>query len=224
MPEKKTLERARNHGSLAVSQPMDLVGIEPAYARGVLLVAPVSMHSSSASPTPEPYGYVMAVISIRQLVADGLPEASHDNLAIHILDLSTGNKHETLYESDNRPVQSELLASRSLRFADHDYQVDIRPSAAFMRANHFSVISLVVPGGLLSVLLSALLYVLVSQRQRALTLVEQRVTAADQFIADLYAGEADRTVDEALRFGYSRSPDRPRSGISKSISASDSSI
>ncbi|MFW0755784.1 diguanylate cyclase [Pseudomonas sp. H11T01] len=169
---RSTLERARIHGSLAVSQPMDLVGVEPAYARGVLLAAPVNI--SDAAPTSEPYGYVMAVISIRQLVADGLPEASHDNLAVRILDLSTDNDHEVLYESDNLAAQSELSATRLLRLGDHDYQVDIRPSAVFLQANHSSVISLVVLGSLLSVLLSALLYVLVSQRQRALALVEQR--------------------------------------------------
>jgi diguanylate cyclase (GGDEF)-like protein/PAS domain S-box-containing protein len=171
---RSTLERARTHRSLAVSQPTHLVGVEPAYARGVLLVAPVSVSSSNAGPTSGPHGYVLAVISIRQLVADGLPEASHDNLAVRILDLSTDDEHEVLYASDNRPAQSELSATRLLRFGDHDYQVDIRPSAVFLQANHSSVISLVVLGGLLSVLLSALLYVLVSQRQRALAMVEQR--------------------------------------------------
>ena len=169
---RATLERARFQGSLAVSQPTHLVGVEPAYSHGVLLVAPVSIDSSS--PTSEPHGYVMAVISIRQLVADGLPEASQDNLAIRILDLSTDNEHEVLYASDNRPADSELAATRLLRFGDHDYQVDIRPSTVFLQANHSSVISLVVLGGLLSALLSALLYVLVSQRQRALAMVEQR--------------------------------------------------
>jgi diguanylate cyclase (GGDEF)-like protein/PAS domain S-box-containing protein len=171
---RSALERARIHRSLAVSQPTHLVGVEPAYARGVLLVAPVSIGSSSTSPTSEPHGYVLAVISIRQLVADGLPEASDDNLAIRILDLSTDDKHEVLYASDNHPAQSELSATRLLRFGDHDYQVDIRPSTVFLQANHSSVISLVVLGSLLSVLLSALLYVLVSQRQRALAMVEQR--------------------------------------------------
>jgi diguanylate cyclase (GGDEF)-like protein/PAS domain S-box-containing protein len=169
---RATLERARFQGSLAVSQPTHLVGVEPAYSHGVLLVAPVSIDSSS--PTSEPHGYVMAVISIRQLVADGLPEASQDNLAIRILDLSTDDEHEVLYASDNRPADSELSATRLLRFGDHDYQVDIRPSTVFLQANHSSVISLVVLGGLLSTLLSALLYVLVSQRQRALAMVEQR--------------------------------------------------
>lgn len=169
---RATLERADQHDQMAVSQPMHLVSIEPAYARGVLLVAPVVLRNR---PVPaKPVGYVMAVISMRQLLADGLPEAGRDYLTVRILDLSIDNQHEVLYESPNIPAVSELSATRLLRLADHNYQVDIQPSEAFLKANHSSVTTLVVLGGLLSLLLSALLYVLVSQRQRALKMVEQR--------------------------------------------------
>ncbi|MDZ4328442.1 MAG: diguanylate cyclase [Pseudomonas sp.] len=168
---RSTLERADQNTRMAVSQPLHLVSIEPAYARGVLLVAPVI---SRDSPGSKPYGYVMAVISMRQLLADGLPEAGHDYLSVRILDLSTDDQHEVLYESPNGPAVSELAATRLLGLADHDYQVDIQPSEAFLQANHSSVTSVVVLGGLLSLMLSALLYVLVSQRQRALSMVEQR--------------------------------------------------
>ncbi len=44
----------------------------------------------------------------------------------------------------------------------------------FDQSNHSSLTAILTMGGLLSLLLSALLYVLVSQRQRALKLVEQR--------------------------------------------------
>ncbi|MBN3863517.1 diguanylate cyclase [Pseudomonas frederiksbergensis] len=168
---RSTLERADRNGRMAVSQPLHLVGIEPAYSRGVLLVAPVRrQHLPSAAPA----GYVMAVISMRQLLADGLPEENHDSLSVRILDLSTDDQREVLYESTNPAGASDLSSTRLLRLADHDYQVDMRPSVAFLQANHSSVTSLVVLGGLLSLLLSVLLYVLVSQRQRALKMVEQR--------------------------------------------------
>ena len=166
---RTTLERADQIGGLAVSQPMHLVAIEPAYARGVLLVAPVVRPGE-----PKSFGYVMAVISMRQLLADGLPDAFHDYLSVRILDLSTNDQHEVLFESTNEPAPSDLSATRLVRMADHDYQVDILPSEAFMQANHSAVGSVVVLGGLLSLLLSALLYVLVSQRQRALRMVELR--------------------------------------------------
>ncbi|MCQ3825458.1 hypothetical protein JEG41_12115, partial [Streptococcus agalactiae] len=54
------------------------------------------------------------------------------------------------------------------------YALTLRPSQVFDQANHSSLTSILTMGGLLSLLLSALLYVLVSQRQRALILVEQR--------------------------------------------------
>jgi len=171
---RATLERADKLGTMAVSQPMHLVSIEPAYARGVLLVAPVMPRNSPSAAGVKPFGYVMAVISMRQLLADGLPDADYDYLSVRILDLSIDDQHEVLYESLNPPAASDLSASRLLRLADHDYQVDITPSEAFIQANHSSVTTLMVLGGLLSLLLSALVYVLVSQRQRALKMVEQR--------------------------------------------------
>ena len=166
---RSTLERADRNGTLAVSQPMHLLSIEPAYARGVLLVTPVARADSS-----EPFGYVMAVISMRQLLADGLPDPLHDYLSVRILDLSIDDQHEVLFESFSEAASTDLASTQLLRLADHDYQIEIRPSAAFLLANHSSATSAVVLGGLLSLLLSALLYVLVSQRQRALKLVEQR--------------------------------------------------
>jgi diguanylate cyclase (GGDEF)-like protein/PAS domain S-box-containing protein len=171
---RSTLERADALGSMAVSQPMHLVSVEPAFARGVLLVAPVTGRNSPGTAAAKPFGYVIAVISMRQLLADGLPEADDDYLSVRIFDLSIDDQHEVLFESSNTPAGSELAATRLLQMADRHYQVDILPSEAFLQANHSSVTSLVVLGSLLSVLLSALLYVLVSQRQRALQLVEQR--------------------------------------------------
>ena len=171
-PQRRaTLERADALGGMAVSQPLYLVGIEPTYARGILLVAPVDRPSQPGGASE---GYVMAVISMRQLLADGLPEEAHDFLSVRILDLSTADQHEVLYESGNTPAASELSSTQLIRLADHEYQVEMRPSMAFTQANHSSLASLVALGGMLSLLLSALLYVLVSQRQRALKMVEQR--------------------------------------------------
>lgn len=175
-----TLEHARSNGNMAVSQPMSLVGVEPAYARGVLLVAPVSRLPSVQVPSPQPYGYVTAAISMRQLLADGLPAPGEDNLAVRILDLSTEGAREVLFDSVSPAAPSSLRASRRLRLADHEYEVDVRPSEAFFLANHSFANVVGLLGGLLSVLLSILLYVLVSQRRRALSLVEQRTAQLRQ--------------------------------------------
>ncbi|WP_434705519.1 diguanylate cyclase [Pseudomonas sp. Z1-12] len=166
---RATVERSRQRGGVAASQPLDFMGADPMFTRGVLLVAPVIRESAS-----EPFGYVMAAISMRQLAGDGLPAPGHDNLSMRVVDLSSENGGEALFESPNPPGQSELSATRLLRLADRDYRVELRPSRVFLSSNHSSVTSLVVLGSLLSLLLSALLYMLVSQRQRALALVEQR--------------------------------------------------
>ena len=170
---RAALERARQRDALVVSQPLDLVGVDPAFSRGVLLVAPVT-RTPSRAPSSEPFGYVVAAISMRQLVGEGLPASDHDNLSMRVLDLSSEGSGEVLYDSVEPPGDSDLSAIRLLRLGDHDYRIELRPSRMFVSTNHSSVSSLMVLGVLLSFLLSALLYVLVSQRQRALKLVEQR--------------------------------------------------
>ena len=170
---RSTLERAHRSGKLAVSQPMQLVGVEPAYATGVLLVAPVAHLSSAESSSNEPYGYVMAVISMRQLVADGLPKPDLDNLVMQIVDTSD-LQQRVLFESNNVVADSDLVSVRRLSLGDHVYALSLHPSQVFEQSNHSSLPTILSMGGLLSLLLSALLYVLVSQRQRALRLVDQR--------------------------------------------------
>jgi diguanylate cyclase (GGDEF)-like protein/PAS domain S-box-containing protein len=166
---RSTLERAQKSGRLAVSQPMQLVGVEPAYATGVLLVAPVASEQSAT----EFRGYVMAVISMRQLMADGLPKPERDNLVMQIIDTSD-QQSRVLYASDTTLGDSGLVGARRLTLGDHVYALTLRPSRVFDQSNHSSLTAILTMGGLLSLLLSALLYVLVSQRQRALKLVEQR--------------------------------------------------
>ncbi|MBP1125577.1 MULTISPECIES: diguanylate cyclase [Pseudomonas] len=165
---RSTLERAQKSGKLAVSQPMQLVGVEPAYATGVLLVAPVASQAGA-----EPFGFVMAVISLRQLVADGLPRPDRDNLVTQIVDTSDLQQRR-LYESGNTPSDNDLSVTRRLTLGDHVYALTLRPSQVFDGTGHSSLISILSMGGLLSLLVAVLLYVLVSQRQRALKLVEQR--------------------------------------------------
>ncbi|QXI42046.1 diguanylate cyclase [Pseudomonas wayambapalatensis] len=169
------LNRATTPGSLAVSSPLDMINVDPAYTRGLLIVAPVFAESAPSGP---PAGYVMALLSMRQLISEGLPTATDDNLVVRILDLSGSQGHETLYDSGNHSAPLPLTSSQLLHLADHHYQLDIRPSEAFLRANRSSaVFTVTLLGGLLSLLLSALLYSLFSQRQRALILVEQRTAA-----------------------------------------------
>jgi len=172
---RTTLERAKQLGSMAVSPRMDLVGLEPANANGVLLVAPVLSSMLERGVQKQTLsGYVIAVISLRKLMSEGLPAQTRDNLSLRLFDLTSPGESELLYQSANKAVESDLRISTLLSMADRDYLLDIRPTAAFLAANQSSSISVIVLGGLLSLILSALLFSLVNQRQRALLLVEQR--------------------------------------------------
>ena len=168
---RDALERAMTPGSLAVSAPFDLLGVDPAYARGMLMVAPVF---AAQQPDSEPKGFVMTVLSMRQLMADGLPSAEEDNLAVRITDLSAQSQAEVLFQSGNVPGESPLVIHKTLHLADHAFQLDMYPSQTFLRGDRSSATAVAFLGLLLSLLLSALLFSLFSQRQRALTLVEQR--------------------------------------------------
>ncbi|WP_414156984.1 diguanylate cyclase [Pseudomonas sp. BNK-15] len=167
----QALMRALEPGSMAVSAPLDMISVAPGYARGLLMVAPVFYSAQAGNPA----GYVMALLNVRQLITDGLPAIAQDNLVVRIVDPSGRNGHELLFDSQNPAAPLALVSTQLLHLADHHFQLDIRPSQVFMQANRSSAaLAVGLLGGLLSLLLSALLYNLFSQRQRALRLVEQR--------------------------------------------------
>ncbi|WDY56453.1 sensor domain-containing diguanylate cyclase [Pseudomonas sp. PSKL.D1] len=169
---EQALARAVQPGSMAVSEPLDMISVTPDFSRGLLMVAPVF---ADARPADGPAGYVMALLNLRQLITEGLPAAADDNLMVRVVDPSGRDGAEVLFDSLNRAAPLPLLSTQLLHLADHHYQVDIRPSQAFLQANRSSAAMAVgLLGASLSLLLSALLYSLFSQRQRALALVEQR--------------------------------------------------
>ena len=92
---------------------------------------------------------------------------------MQIVDTSD-TQQRVLYASSNTLGSSGLTAARRLTLGDHVYALSLSASEVFDRANHSSMHAILAMGVLLSALLSALLYMLVSQRQRALKLVEQR--------------------------------------------------
>lgn len=196
---RDALARATTPGSLAVTAPLDLVGVAPADTRGMVMASPVFAASSAEA---QPLGYVIAVISMRQLMAGGLPGVDQDNLVVQILDRSAKDPQAVLFESAIAPADSTLQASFALQLADHDYALHVRPSHLFMQANQSSVVEAVVFfGGLLSLLLSALLFSLFNQRQRALALVEQRTAqlrVSEQSLRDTH-GQLRSVLDAATQ-------------------------
>ncbi|KQQ60091.1 nucleotide cyclase [Pseudomonas sp. Leaf127] len=170
---RETLERARMLGSIAATPRIELVGLEQEYAHGVLLVAPVfNNRSGEGDGNALLQGYVMAVISLGELMSEGLP--TQDNLSVTMLDLGSPAEPQLLYQSTVQAAAGDLRVSTLLNLADRDYLLEVRPTEAFLQSNQSMAGSVIVLGGLLSVMLSALLYSLIGQRQRALLLVDQR--------------------------------------------------
>jgi len=170
-----TLEQAIRANGMAASPRMELVGLEEENRKGVLLVAPVVSRPQIGVPGAGTLqGFLMAVISLRKMLTEGLPATDQDNLALTLEDITAGQTPDLLYESTAQAVSDNLHVSQTLTFAGRDYRLTIRPTAVFIGTNPSSNDSVVVLGALLSFMLSALLYALISQRQRALRLVEQR--------------------------------------------------
>jgi diguanylate cyclase (GGDEF)-like protein/PAS domain S-box-containing protein len=117
-------------------------------------------------------GYVSAVISPSKLMSDGLPQQEQDNLSLTLSDVTVAQWPDVLFQSSVGPAASQLYTRSDLTFADRKYLLEIKPTAAFLTANPSATDSVVILGALLSFMLSTLLYVLISQRQRALRLVD----------------------------------------------------
>jgi len=168
-----TLELARASGRMAASPRMDILGVDPQFSNGVLLVAPVvSRDRNGVIDTTLLDGYVSAVISPSKLMSDGLPQQEQDNLSLTLSDVTVAQWPDVLFQSSVGPAASQLYTRSDLNFADRKYLLEIKPTAAFLSANPSATDSVVILGALLSFMLSTLLYVLISQRQRALRLVD----------------------------------------------------
>lgn len=186
---RQALERAAASGAMAASVRLDLIGIDPSYAQGLLLAAPVL---TAARPGAGLRGFATAIISLRQLLGDGLPAQDEDNLRIVIRDLSDTHAGQPLFESGGMAVDSVLADTHTLHFADRTYRLEISPSIVFLKANQSSAALMVAGlGGMIAILLSLLLYSLTSQRQRALKLVAQST-------------EQLRHSEQALRLAHGR--------------------
>ena len=172
---QETLEHAYQLGTMVVSPRTELFGHDDGSSgSGVLLIAPVLADAARTEGRPRDVaGYVIAAINLAQLMTEGLPV--QDNLTVSLRDLTASGDAQLLYQSPGEAVTERLRVSSLLGMADRDYLLEIRPTEAFLNANESSTSDVVVLlGGLLSLILSALLYSLVSQRQRALRMVDQR--------------------------------------------------
>ena len=145
---------------------------------GMLFVVPVHAPASHLGGEVElpPLGALFSSISLRQLLEEGLTRELLNSLALELQDLgSAADGPVPLYRLGTPAAGNPLQASHDFRSGDWHYRLVVRPTADFL-AGHptLNVWSVALPGAGLSLLLGALLFVLLSQRRRALTLVARR--------------------------------------------------
>lgn len=176
LARRQTFARAQASGTFALTPPVTLVGLREADSRGILMVAPVTGPSrGDPAYAREVQGFISAVISVPLLMTESLPTLIDDNLQVRIRDLSAPAADALLFQSPVAATELDLAAVHHLKLGDRTYEIVVRPSDVFAHANRSSpLLTVLLLGSLLSVLLSTLLYSLISQRQRALALVHER--------------------------------------------------
>ncbi len=187
LPERlDTLQRAGRGGDIAASGVIRFLATSVA-EDGLILVAPVYSGAMPAAVSQRQgdalRGYVLASFSLRQLLDRYENDQGALALSLELQDISDLGGQKLHYRSPQQPArESALLLTLELQLADRRYALTIRPSEEFLRANS-------TPGGLaialtagllLSLLLAALLFSLVSQRQRAQVLVREKTAALRQ--------------------------------------------
>jgi len=173
---RDTFLRAEASGTFATSGPVTLIGLREVDARGLLLIVPVVGPSRGLAPAARPVqGFVSAVISVAQLMTDGLPAPASDNLQVSIRDPGAPPTEALLFRSQVPASPLPLVVHERLALGDRSYDLEIRPSDVFAQAyTSLTALAIMVVGGLLSLLLATLLYNVFSQRQRALLQVDER--------------------------------------------------
>ncbi|OYT95807.1 MAG: GGDEF domain-containing protein [Pseudomonas sp. PGPPP3] len=172
---RQVLLRAFETGAPVASAVMQLIGPDSAYRSGLLLVAAVCPLRPAQPACEDLRGYVMVSLSLRELMEPAGKSDPQANLAVELYE-RVGDKSTLLYRSEARAAEeSDLLYVRELTLGERHYQLSIRPTLAFVQANRSSALLVILAAGvLISVMLALLLYSIVSQRQRAQSLVRER--------------------------------------------------
>lgn len=177
-PRREALEDALSHDRISRSAILRFTSGAEADRLGLLLVAPVRDRAGTSHALPQGAaalrGALFSSISLRQLLEEGQTTSTLESLALELHDPARPDG-APLYRLGSPASDGQLLASRDLLTASGQYRLVIRPTASFLRQHPvLATWSIALTGASLSLLLGALLYVLLSQRQRALALVGRR--------------------------------------------------
>lgn len=167
------LQKARQTHQMVVSEPLKMTNGQS----GVFFVVPVFEDPTARQANDDGLrGYVIATVRVTILMEQSIPAKSLQRLNVTLSTTDTQQRTEDIYQSPAPAAASSLYAERLLKVADRAYQLSFRPSQAFLEANERTLSSYLIAlfGAVLTLLMTLIVYLLTTQRMRALALVDER--------------------------------------------------
>ncbi|MCF4991433.1 diguanylate cyclase, partial [Pseudomonas gessardii] len=167
------MSKARETRQIVVSQPLKMTNGQS----GIFFVAPVFQELSGVPLNDDNLqGFVVSTVRLASLMEQGIPLPSLQRLNVTLSLIDTQHQGENIYQSSAPAAPSALYAQRLLKVADQNYLIRFRPSTTFLVANSYtlSISLIIVFGAGLTLLLTLMVYLLITQRARALSLVDER--------------------------------------------------
>lgn len=167
------LKKARETRQMVVSEPLRMTNGQS----GIFFVAPV-FQAPSKTPTNDDglEGYVISTVRLAFLMEQGIPLPSLQRLNVTLSTTDVQHLDENIYQSSAPAAPSVLYEQRLLKVADTIYVMQFRPSPAFLAANNHVLSSslIIIFGAGLTLLMTLMVFLLITQRARALSLVAER--------------------------------------------------
>lgn len=167
------MNKARETRQIVVSEPLMMTNGQ----FGIFFVAPVFQESPEVPLNDDGLrGFVVSTVRLAALMEQGIPLPSLHRLNVTLSLIDTQHQQENIYQSQAPAAPSALYAQRLLKVADQNYLMQFRPSSTFLAANSntLSIVLIVVFGAGLTLLMTLMVYLLITQRARALSLVDER--------------------------------------------------
>ncbi|WP_223488755.1 diguanylate cyclase [Pseudomonas sp. A-RE-19] len=167
------MSKARERRQIVVSEPLKMTNGQS----GIFFVAPVFQESPEVPLNDDNLqGFVVSTVRLASLMEQGIPLPSLQRLNVTLSLIDTQHQGENIYQSSAPAAPSALYAQRLLKVADQNYLIQFRPSSTFLVANSYalSISLIIVFGAGLTLLLTLMVYLLITQRARALSLVDER--------------------------------------------------
>ncbi|WDU64105.1 GGDEF domain-containing protein [Pseudomonas poae] len=159
----------------------------------IFFVAPVFDDELKKTGDDGLRGFALATMQVSFLMEQNIPVSSLEYLNV-VLTVNDADQHEKeVYRSREPAVGSQLYAQHKLTFADRSYTLKLSATRNFLRLNdnHLNLYRVAAAGGCLTLLLTLVIYLLISQRARAVSLVEERTgelvrLSTTDYLTDVY--------------------------------------